>query len=95
MTIDDLKRQIDTTIRTIDKNFKVGELRILAVLYILFLAPAGSRPASILEMRFGDLEVVLARNPSGGPHRLVIRFTLNYTKRYLGEKAVYVGPGYV
>ncbi|KZL74300.1 C2H2 finger domain protein [Colletotrichum tofieldiae] len=43
MTIDDLKQQIETTLSTIKKSFKLGELRILAVLFLLLLAPAGSR----------------------------------------------------
>lgn len=86
MTIDDLKEQIETTISTTKKSFELGELRILAVLYLLLLAPAGARPTSILRLRFGDIRVSLARDPKGGPHRLLIRFTLAFTKTYLGVK---------
>ncbi|KAI1421246.1 C2H2 finger domain protein [Xylaria sp. FL1777] len=87
MTIADLKLQIETTLNTTEKSFKLGEQRILAVLFLLLLAPAGARPASILQLRFGDIRVVLVRDPNNGPHRLVIKFTLNFTKRYLGPKA--------
>lgn len=90
MTLNDLKLQIDTTLRTTAKSFKVGEQRILAALFLLLLAPAGSRPASILQLRFGDIRICLVRDPHQGPHRLVIKFTLNFTKRYLGAKAAYV-----
>ncbi|CAJ2505567.1 Uu.00g129610.m01.CDS01 [Anthostomella pinea] len=86
MTIDDLKAQIETTLSTTRKSFDLGELRILTVLYLLFLAPAGSRPQSILRLRFGDIRVVLARDPDGGPHKLLIKFTLEFTKTYLGTK---------
>lgn len=34
-----------------EKDFELGELRVLAVLFLLLLAPQGSRPASILQMR--------------------------------------------
>ncbi|OAQ57486.1 C2H2 finger domain-containing protein [Pochonia chlamydosporia 170] len=86
MTINDLKEQIETTLSTTKKSFDIGEHRILAVLFLLLLAPAGSRPTSILRLRFGDIRVALARDPEGGPHKILIRFTLEFTKSYLGTK---------
>ncbi|KAI0871586.1 hypothetical protein GGS24DRAFT_509707 [Hypoxylon argillaceum] len=91
MTLEDLKLQLDTTIRTTEKLFKLGEQRILAVLFLLLLAPAGSRPQSILQMQFGNIEVALGRDPFdpvNGPIRLLIRLTLQFTKKYLGPKAM-------
>lgn len=67
MMAEDLKIQVDTTIRTSEKCFQVGELRISAVFFLLMLAPSG--------VRFGDIEVALTRNPLGGPHVLMIRYT--------------------
>ncbi|OLN95805.1 hypothetical protein CCHL11_02769 [Colletotrichum chlorophyti] len=52
MTIDDLRQQIETTLSITKKSFKLGELRILAVLFLLLLAPAGSRPKATLDLRF-------------------------------------------
>ncbi|KAJ0338342.1 hypothetical protein KNSL1_012488 [Colletotrichum chrysophilum] len=86
MTIDDLKQQVETTLSTTRKSFKLGELRILAVLFLLLLAPAGSRPEATLNLRFKDIRVALARDPEGGPHKLLLRFTPEFTKTYLGEK---------
>ena len=89
MTLNDLKRQIDTTLRTTEKGFKLGELRVLAVLFLLLLAPQGSRPRSILQLKFGDIQVLLVRDPAcpEAPPRLVIELSVAYTKRYLGPKA--------
>lgn len=87
MTIADLKAQLDASLRTTEKSFKLGEVRVLFILYLLLLAPAGARPASILQLRFGDIQLVLARDPRKGPHKLLIEFKLNFTKRYLGKKA--------
>lgn len=90
MTLEDLKVQIETTLCTTEKAFKVGEIRILAVLFLLLLAPQGSRPQSILELRFGDLDVFLVRNRKDDTHeapRLVIAMSVEFTKRYLGPKA--------
>ncbi|KAI9148655.1 C2H2 finger domain-containing protein [Paramyrothecium foliicola] len=88
MTIDDLKDQIETTLSTTRKSFQLGELRILAVLFLLLVAPAGARPTAILMLRFSDIRVVLAKDPEGGPHKLLIRFTPKFTKTYLGAKDV-------
>ncbi|RWA03585.1 hypothetical protein EKO27_g11521 [Xylaria grammica] len=87
MTIDDLKEQIETTLSTTKKSFKLGELRIYAVLFLLLLAAPGARPTSILRLRFGDTKVVLSRDPEGGPHNLLIKYALAFTKTFLGEKA--------
>ena len=84
MTIYNLEQQIETTLSTTKKSFKLGDLRILALLFLL-LAPAGARPTSMLRLRFGDILIVLVREPEGGPHNVLI-FTLAFAKTYLGEK---------
>jgi hypothetical protein len=86
MSIRDLLVHIDTTLRTSKKNFKLGEQRILAVLFFLLLAPAGARPSSILQLRFRDIRVTLARDPHGGHPRLLIEFKLIHVKAYLDPK---------
>lgn len=90
MTLDDLKLQIETTLQTTEMAFRLGEQRVLAVLFLLLLAPAGSRPASILNLRLGNIEVALVRDPGGGPHRLVISVNMRFKKQYRGEKDAYV-----
>ncbi|KAH6988830.1 C2H2 finger domain protein [Ilyonectria sp. MPI-CAGE-AT-0026] len=86
MTIDNLKEQIKTVLSTTKKSFKLGEIRIYLVLFLLLMAPAGSRPTSILRLRYGDIRIVRARDPKGGPHNTLIKFSLEFTKTYLGEK---------
>lgn len=73
MSLADLMAQVKTTIATTEKSFNLGEQRILAVLFLLLLSPAGSRPSAILQLRFGDIRVVLQRDPLGGPHQLMIK----------------------
>jgi hypothetical protein len=90
MTIDDLKEQIEETVSTQKKSFDLGELRILAALFLLLLAPAGARPEATLQLRFRDIRVVLERDPEEGPHKLLIQFTPEFTKTYLGTKDVCV-----
>jgi len=63
MAIDDLEDQIETAVTTTEKTFDLSKMRILVVLFLLLLAPSGSRPMAILRLRFGDVRVVLARGP--------------------------------
>lgn len=88
MSVEDLKRQILTTLSTTDKSFRLGELRIMACLFLLLLAPAGARPASVLKLQYRHLQILLVRNPDepDGRPKLVIRFTLAFTKKYLKRK---------
>lgn len=51
MTLDQLKEQCQATLRIADKDFKLGESRILANLFLLLMAPQGSRPQSILDLK--------------------------------------------
>lgn len=92
MTVEDLKNQIKEAISTTRRSFKLGEIRMLFVLFVLLLAPAGARPSAILQLRLGDIRLVLARDPEGGPHKILIRFTPCFTKSYLGvkDKQVYL-----
>ncbi|VTT58630.1 unnamed protein product, partial [Fusarium fujikuroi] len=73
---------------TTKKRFRIGEHRIYALLFLLLIAPSGSRPQALLLLRYGDLELSLARDPEGGPHRILIRFKLCFTKTFLGEKEI-------
>lgn len=66
MTLDDLKLQIETTLNMMERAFKLGEQHILPVLFLLLLAPAGSRPQSIPQVRYKDLDIAL-HQPKEGP----------------------------
>ncbi|VTT59410.1 unnamed protein product [Fusarium fujikuroi] len=88
MTIENLEKQAKTTISTTKKRFRIGEHRIYALLFLLLIAPSGSRPQALLLLRYGDLELSLARDPEGGPYRILIRFKLCFTKTFLGEKEI-------
>lgn len=86
MTIDTLKDQIETTLGTTEKKFPLSELRIYIALFLLLVAPSGSRPTAILKLRFDDILVVRARDSEGGPHKYLLKLTPEFTKTYLGKK---------
>lgn len=87
MSLDDLKDQIEITLNTTEKIFKIGEQHILAVLFLLLLAPAGSRPDSILSIQLRDIQLALHR-PKVGPVQLIIYLRLEKTKSNRGQKGV-------
>lgn len=91
MTLDDLRLQVETTLSTTEKEFKFGEQRILAVLFLFLLAPAGSRPSGILEIKLEDIHISL-HQPRKGPAQLLIGISLETKKAYMGPKGVYVSP---
>lgn len=85
MTLENLRLQIETTLNTTELAFHLGEQRILAVLFLLLLAPAGSRPDSILKVQYKHIEIVL-HQPDKGPPKLLIYMKLEYTKTRDGPK---------
>jgi hypothetical protein len=90
MTIDELKQHNETPLGTTEKSFDLSELRILSVLFNLLITTPSTRPRAILSLRFGDILIVLSRDPKGGPHKLLFKFTPEVTKTYLGAKVAYV-----
>ena len=86
MTVDSLKKHILKILSTTEKSFRLGEFRLLIVLFLQLMSPTGSRPQSLLFTRFRDLRLSLVRDPDGGPHLIAIRFTPEHTKGYLGSK---------
>ena len=81
MTIDTLKEEIHTTLGTTKKSFDLGELRILAVLFLLL------RPVPVRHPSCGcDSAISRSRWPETLADNILIWFTLEFTKTYLGEK---------
>jgi hypothetical protein len=39
-----------------------------------------------LKLRYRDIAMNLLRDPNGGPYRILIEFTCEFTKKYLGSK---------
>ena len=86
MKVDSLQKQIQEILSTTEMSFRLGEFRIIIVLFLLLMSPTGSRPQSLLFTKFRDIRLSLVRNPNGGPHLIAIRFTPEHTKGYLGTK---------
>ncbi|OHE90399.1 C2H2 finger domain-containing protein [Colletotrichum orchidophilum] len=87
MTIDDLKQRVETMLNTTKKSLKLGELRILAVLFVLLLAPAGSRPEGgphklpFALLRSSPKAILVSRN-SKSIQSAASKPSLHYRKTY-------------
>jgi len=47
---------------------------------------SGNRPQAVLNLCYRHIVMTLLRDPKGGPHRILIGFTCEFTKQYLGMK---------
>ena len=69
---------------------KLGRYRIFLCLFLQGGFITANRPGALLYLQYKHITVTLLRNPSGGPHRILLEFTFEFTKAYLGAKDPYV-----
>jgi hypothetical protein len=87
---EDLKEVLRTTLTTNMKKFGIGRLRIQLMLFEQLAGFTANRPQSLLDLRWRHVMVTLLRDPDGGPHRVLLELTFEFTKEYLGIKDMYV-----
>ncbi len=87
MTVDTLKEQVEETLGTTKKSFQLGELRILCALFLLLLLShwrsSSLRPSS---SALETSEFCWPETSTAIPHKILVKFTLEFTKTYLGTK---------
>ena len=67
--------------------FDYERYRIQLALLVQLAGITGNRPDALLKLTWGDVKIVLLRDPSRGTRaRLVVELTFNNTKGYLGAK---------
>ncbi|KAF8855964.1 C2H2 finger domain protein [Acephala macrosclerotiorum] len=86
MYIEDLAGVLQTNLTTTKQRYTHGRQRIQTSLFCQLAIFSANRPSALLKLRYGDIAVNLLRDPSGGPHRILIEFTCEFTKKYLGTK---------
>lgn len=77
---------LHTNLTTTKKRYTHGRQRIAIMLFLLLAGFSGNRPQAILDLCYRHIIVSLLRNPKGGPHRILIEFTCEFTKQFLGVK---------
>ncbi|KAJ6144084.1 hypothetical protein N7471_003537 [Penicillium samsonianum] len=86
MDVEDLAKVVETTVSTTKKKFGHGRHRIELGLFLQLAGLTTNRPQAILDLRYRHIQVSLLRDPQGGPHRIVVEFTFEFTKEWLGAK---------
>ncbi|KAL6228990.1 hypothetical protein BDW75DRAFT_235532 [Aspergillus navahoensis] len=86
LDVKDLAKVVETTISTTEKKFRHGRYHIELGLFLQLAGLTTNRPQAILNLRYRHIQVSLLRDPQGGPHRIVIEFTFEFTKEWLGAK---------
>jgi hypothetical protein len=84
--IEDLASILQTNLTTIKQRYTYSRQRIQLSLFCQLTIFSVNRPSALLKLRYRDIAVNLLRDPNGGPYRILIEFTCEFTKKYLGSK---------
>lgn len=90
MDNDDLTLMVKRNLTSTKIRYNHGRLRIETCLFLILASLSGNRPKALLNLRYQDILVTLLRDPEGGPHRILIEFTPEFTKSFLGQKEGHV-----
>ena len=86
MYVEDLAEVLQTNITTTKKRYTHGRHQIQVGLFLQLAGFSGNRPQAVLHLYYRHIVVTLLRDPKGGPHRILIEFTYEFTKQFLGAK---------
>lgn len=86
--VEDLALVVETAAVTDRKKFGHGRHRIELCLFLQLAGFTANRPAAILDLCYRHIQVTLLRDPSGGPNRILLEFTFEFTKTFLGTTDV-------
>ncbi|EGC46846.1 C2H2 finger domain-containing protein [Histoplasma capsulatum var. duboisii H88] len=84
--LDDLVKVVETTVTTTKKKFGHGRQRILLCLFFQLAGFSANRPQALLNLCYRHIKITLLKDPAGGPNNILIEFTVEFAKTFLGEK---------
>jgi hypothetical protein len=90
MDANDVLEIMQTTLTTVEMMFGTGRYRIQTCFFIQCAFITANRPAALLKLRYRDIKVNIIRDPKGGPHNVLLEWTYEFTKSFMGPKAPYV-----
>jgi hypothetical protein len=90
MYVEDLVEVLQTNMTTTKKTYTHGRHRVQLHLWLQLACFTANRPQALLDLCYRHIIVTLLRDPEGGPHRVLLEFTFEFTKQYLGLKDWYV-----
>lgn len=83
-----------TALTTIERKFKIGRYRIQLCFFMQGGFITANRPDALLRLRYKDIKVTVLRHPTDStmPHSIMLEFTYEFTKSFMGDKPAYVRP---
>src|SRR5438045_1997724 len=90
MYVEDLVEVLQTNLTTTKKTYTHGRHRVQLHLWLQLACFTANRPQALLNLCYRHIVVTLLRDPKGGPNRVLLEFTFEFTKQYLGLKEWYV-----
>jgi hypothetical protein len=83
-----------TALTTVERKFKVGRYRIQLCFFMQGGFITANRPDALLRLRYKDIKVTVLRHPKNSdmPHSIVLEFTYEFTKSFMGDKPAYAKP---
>jgi hypothetical protein len=90
MYVEDLVGILQTNLITTKKKYGHGRHRIQIALFHHLAGFSANRPQAVLDLCYRHVVVSLLRDPTGGPHRILLEFTYEFTKQFLGMKEAQV-----
>ncbi|KAL2370875.1 hypothetical protein RJZ57_004682 [Blastomyces gilchristii] len=88
MYIEDVAEFARVILTTTEMTFVSGWQCIQMLFFLQLAVITASRPSAILHLRYRDIMLTLIRVPDGGRPRLFIFLKPEFTKRFLGNKAL-------
>jgi hypothetical protein len=86
MYVEDQKKVLRTNLSTTKKRYQHGRIRMQIQEFLQLAGFFASRLDAILKLDYRHLKATLLRNPEGGPNRVLLEFTFEFTKDFLGAK---------
>lgn len=89
MYVEDLKEVLRVNLTTTEKRYSHGRLRMELQLFMQLAGFTANRPAALLSLCYRHIRATLLRDQGGGPDRILLEFTVEFTKDFLGAKDMY------
>jgi hypothetical protein len=94
MYVKDLAEVLQTNLVTTKKRYSHGRYRIQAQLYLQLGGFTANQTQALLNLCYRHIQVTLLQDPKGSPHRVLLEFTFEFTKEFLGKIVCWFVNGY-
>ncbi|KAF1966830.1 hypothetical protein BU23DRAFT_584167 [Bimuria novae-zelandiae CBS 107.79] len=92
MYVEDLAQVLETNLVTTKKQYSHGRYWIQTQVYLQLGSFTANQPKALLSLCYRHVQVTLLRDLEGGPHRVLLKLTFEFTKEFLRIKDMNTFP---